>query len=123
MPFMFGGPDVVAMEHNQVPRCSAVVHWLLLAIMIAGCGAASQRRATRSLDAVVKVTCNVPSAEIWLDERYVAEVGTVVDGIAMAPGSHQLVIRHDDYHTFYGELTVEPREQRVLVTTLAAKLH
>ncbi len=73
-------------------------------------------------DGVVKITCNVPSAEVWVDERYVAEVSSLIDGIAVSPGNHRLEIRHDDYHTFYTEIDVTPRGQGHVVANLVAQL-
>lgn len=70
-------------------------------------------------DAIVEIECSVADAELWVDERFVAEIGHLRAGIALGPGPHRIEVRHDRYHTHYTEITVKARERRKLSIEMA----
>lgn len=90
---------------------------LVVATALAGCGA-SARAPSRSGDAVVRFTCNVPEASLFVDGRYLAPVGLLRGGVALSPGAHRLELRHDDYLPRFFELTLAAAEKRQLEAQL-----
>lgn len=81
----------------------------------AGCGGPPQPAPRFSAsDAVILVQTNVPDAELWVDERFVAPVGALQGGVALPAGMHRIEVRHPRYHTFYETLTVRARERGTL---------
>lgn len=91
--------------------------------MGAGCGGPPQpaRRFSAS-DAVILVQTNVPDAELWVDERFVAPVSALQGGVALPPGTHRIEVRHPRYHTFYETVTVQARERGTLDARLVPVL-
>lgn len=89
----------------------------------AGCGGPPKpaRRFSAS-DAVILVQTNVPDAELWVDERFVAPVSALQGGVALPPGTHRIEVRHPRYHTFYETLTVQARERGTLDARLVPVL-
>lgn len=73
-------------------------------------------------DAIVLIQCEVADAELWVDDRFVAEVGRLRRGIALSPGDHRIEVRHDRYHTHYEEIQVAARERRTVAVELAESL-
>ncbi len=73
-------------------------------------------------DAVIKFDCPVRDAELWVDDRFIAEIGHLGGGIALSPGAHRIEIRHDRYHAHYQEIAVKRRERRTLEVDLAERL-
>lgn len=83
--------------------------------MGAGCGGPPQPAPRFSAsDAVLLVQTNVPDAELWVDERFVAPVSALEGGVALPPGTHRIEVRHPRYHTFYETLTVRARDRGTL---------
>lgn len=91
--------------------------------LMAGCGPRpTPRGGVAATDAIVRVQCNQPEAELWVDERYIGPVGALKAGVALSPGRYRLEVRHPEHHTFYGQIEVRAREQRTLDIALAKKL-
>lgn len=89
----------------------------------AGCGGPPQPAPRFSAsDAVVLVQTNVPDAELWVDERFVAPVSALEGGMALPPGTHRIEVRHPLYHTFYETLTVRARERSTVDARLVPVL-
>lgn len=88
-----------------------------------GCGGApaTSTRVDKN-DAVLTIECEVRDAELWVDDRFISEIGRLRGGIALSPGDHRIELRHDDYHTHYAEITVVARERRALEISLAERL-
>jgi hypothetical protein len=99
---------------------------VLGALLLAGMAACGARAATRGGvspdDAIVHVQCNVPEAELWVDERYIGPVGALKGGVALPPGAYRIELRHPQHHAFYGEIEVRARERRTLEIALAEQL-
>jgi hypothetical protein len=66
--------------------------------------------------------CEVADASVWIDDRYVGEVGLLGEGVAVAPGMRRIEVRHDHYHTFYARIAFEPHERKRLEVYLAREL-
>ena len=90
---------------------------------LSGCGGtpATPTRIDKN-DAIVTIQCEVGDAELWVDDRFVSEIGRLRGGIALSPGAHRIELRHDDFHTHYAEITVTARERRTLEIALAERL-
>lgn len=104
---------------------SAARFLLVLAGLLLGLGACAGSRSTGARavaqrdDAVVVIECPVADAELWVDDRYVGQVGRLGGGIALGAGEHRIELRHDRYHTHYQAITVASRERRTVVVQLA----
>jgi len=72
--------------------------------------------------AVLQIESPVADAVLWVDGRYVAQLRDIRGGVRLPPGVHQIEIRHDSYHAYYGELTLRPTERLRLTIELAEKL-
>ncbi len=83
------------------------------ALTASACGGA-QRGEASARDAIVRITCNVPDASLFVDGRFLAPVSLVRGGIALSPGSHRLELRHDAYLGRFFELTLAPAERRTI---------
>jgi hypothetical protein len=72
-------------------------------------------------DAIISLAWapEIPDAALWVNGRYIAQLGQLKGGIALSAGTHRIEIRHDDYFPQYVELTVAARERRRLVVELA----
>ena len=91
----------------------------LASVGLAACpGQSFSPTRTSKNDAIVTIRCNVADAELWVDDRFVSEVGNLRRGVALDPGEHRIELRHDSYHTQYTEITVSAREQRTLAIEL-----
>ena len=101
--------------------CLLTLLLLALAIALPACGGPSVNPRTKvaKSDAIIKLQCNVTSAELWVNDRFVAHVRNLRGGIALSPGQHRVEFRHDSHHTHYELLTVTTRERRTLTVTMA----
>jgi hypothetical protein len=94
-----------------------------IAIAIAGCG---HRPATPGAaaagDAILLIEAPVADAAVWVDGRFVAVVGALRGGVALAAGRHRIELRHDDYVSRYLEVTLAAREHRHVAVDLAPSL-
>jgi hypothetical protein len=96
---------------------------LCACVAAAGCGGPPRPAPPFSAsDAVVLVQSNVPDAELWIDERFVAPVGALQAGVALPPGTHRVEVRHPRYHSFYETVTVSARERSTLEVRLVPVL-
>ena len=94
-----------------------------LPALAGGCGATV--RASRTVDDALIALVWTPAihdAALWVNGRYVAQLGELRGGISLSPGTHRVEIRHDDYFTQYEEITVVARERRRIVIELAPVL-
>jgi hypothetical protein len=90
------------------------------AFVLLACG--GPRRGPPVTPARLAIRCPVVDASLWLDDRYRGDLGELRGGIALAPGTHRLEIRHDDYHSHYDEVTLRPGQHLVLRVELAERL-
>lgn len=88
----------------------ALVAQAALAALGGGCGGAAHPGG--SGDAVILLTSNVPKASVFVDGRFLAPVGLLRGGVAIAPGEHRLELRHDGYLGRFIELSLAPAERR-----------
>jgi hypothetical protein len=89
-------------------------------LALAGCGGASGTAPASA--AVVVIECPVRDAALWIDERFVAELGEIRGGVRLPSGRHRVEVRHDRYHAFYGEVALAPGDRRALKVELAELL-
>jgi hypothetical protein len=85
-----------------------------------GCGGSTAR--APGGNAIIALACPVADAEVWVDGRFSALVGDFRGGMALSPGVHRIVVRHDQYHDSYHQLSVKAGERRVLDVQLAERL-
>lgn len=107
----------------RVSRMFAVL--LALAGGVAGAGCGHGPTVTRTDDdAIITLAWapEIPDAALWVNGRYIAQLGQLKGGISLSAGTHRLEVRHDDYFPQFVELTVAAREQRRLVIELAPVL-
>lgn len=90
--------------------------------LAAACGAAPSAGRARGTDAVVVITSNVRDAQLYLDGRFVAPLDVLRGGVAIAPGSHRLELRHERYLSSYLELEVGRGERKQISLDMAAIL-
>ena len=88
-------------------------------VTVACIGCAGTARAPHSDDAVVVVQSPVKDAEVWVNDRYIGVVSDLPGGFSVAPGTHFVTVRHDNYHTLYATLVLTARERRRLSAPLA----
>lgn len=94
----------------------------MLALALAlGCSGGAQS-AERGPRAVLVIESPVADAVLWVDGRYVAQLRDVRGGVAVTPGAHQIEVRHERYHAYYGEVTVAVGERRRIAVELAEVL-
>jgi hypothetical protein len=99
---------------------------ILLAILLAmivvaampGCGGggAGSRPGGR---AVLVLSCPVAEAVLWVDGHYVAQLRDLRGGVALPPGHHQIELRHDTYHAYYGDIHLGTGQRLRLEVELA----
>jgi len=97
---------------------------LSLVLALLGCGG-GQRRAPGAVgdqDAIVTIACEVADATVWVDGREIRQVRDLKAGVALAPGTYRLEVRHDDYHAVYLEVTVAKGERKQLAVEMAPVL-
>lgn len=105
-------------------RSVAITGLVLCAfVTAAGCGGQPRSGARSSAsDAVILVHSNVPDAELWIDERFVAPVGALRGGVTLRPGMRRIELRHPGYHSFYQAMAVRARERSTLEVRLVPVL-
>jgi hypothetical protein len=93
---------------------------LLLAAALAACGGtASPSPAGR---AVLEIACPVADAVLWVDGRYVAQLRDLPGGVALAPGHHQIELRHERHHAYYEDIHLASGQRLRLPVDLAEAL-
>jgi hypothetical protein len=95
-------------------RVLAVVAALALGL---GCGGAQPGGRARA-DAVLVITCNVAQASLFVDGRYLAPVGLLRGGVAVAAGTHRLELRHAEYLPRLWEVELAAGERRAVAVEL-----
>ena len=89
---------------------------LVLLLLLVGCSGAPAHP-DGDPSTVLRFKTPARDAELWVDGVYVEQ--GVANGVRLEPGRHQIEIRHDRYHTWYGDIRLAPGEQRTLVVDLA----
>ena len=70
--------------------------------------------------AALRIDCDVPSAQVFIDDTYVGQAEEwSVDGRLIKPGFHRLEIRQPDRFTHYEELDLAKGD----AVRVVAKLH
>ena len=64
----------------------------------------------------------IRDASLWVDGRFVGTLEALRGGVAVEPGRHRFEVRHDDYFSYYAELTLQPRQRERLTVDLAPVL-
>jgi hypothetical protein len=93
-----------------------VTRALLILALLAGCSG-TPAHTDGDAGTVLRFKSPARDAELWVDGVYVEQ--GVANGVRLKPGPHQIEIRHDRYHTWYGDIRLAPGEQRTLVVDLA----
>ena len=92
---------------------------LLLALFLAAACSGSQRGAADGDRAVLVIESSVADAVLWVDGRYIAQLGDLRRGVPLPPGHHQIEIRHDRYFAHYAEVDLVRGEYTRLQVELA----
>ena len=92
------------------------MRWLALALLVA-CGG-TQRPAAAAPRGVLVVRSPSSDAEVWLDDRLVAQVGRLPGGMRISAGPHRVELRREGFHTRYAEVVVEADATKVLELVL-----
>jgi hypothetical protein len=71
--------------------------------------------------AVLVVRSPVADAVLWVDGRHVAQLRDLRAGVSLSPGRHQVEIRHDQYHAYYGEVELTRGQRLELEIELAER--
>jgi hypothetical protein len=90
---------------------------LALLLALAACSGTPQHPDDPTGGTVLRFKGAPADGELWLDGVFIDN--GLKNGVRIAPGAHQIEIRHDRYHTWYGELTLKEGEQRTLAVELA----
>lgn len=101
---------------------AAALTALLLLASCAACSSTGSTTRARAETALLKVTCPVADAMVWIDERVAGRVDEVRGGIRLRPGAHRIEVRHDRYHTRYVEVELARGETKDLPITLSEVL-
>ena len=109
-------------ERRSWTAASLVAATLLVATLAACAGAAGPGAREPSQTALVLLDCEVADASVWVDDRYLGEIGPLSGGVALAPGTRRIEVRHDRYHTYYARIALDPHERKTLQVHLAPEL-
>ncbi len=95
-----------------------------LAIMLLASACATARPAAPPPrpTGVLLVRCPNTDASLWVDDRFVGEVGHLPAGVRLPAGEHLVELRQDGYHTRYAEVSLAAGQSAVLDLTLAEAL-
>jgi hypothetical protein len=99
-----------------VTRAVLLVSWLT------ACGSGVAANRVTTADAIIYITSNVRDAQLYIDGRYIAPLDALAGGVAVAPGTHRLELRHDDYFSSYLEVQLSRATRKKLALDLAAML-
>lgn len=86
-------------------------------LVLAACAGAPSRSPGPS-DAVLRLSCNVPEAALFVDGRYLAPVGLLRGGVALAPGRHRFELRHRGHLPRLWELELAGAERKAVTIEL-----
>jgi hypothetical protein len=109
-----------ALPRRAAARRPQGVLVLAAALGLGACAGAS--RPVASERAVLEVRCPVADAVVWVDGRYVAQVRDLRGGLALRPGHHQIELRHERYHAYYGDLDIAAGQRVRIDVPLAEAL-
>jgi len=93
-----------------------VVSWLTACAP----GVAANRATTGN--AILYITSNVRDAQVYVDGRFIAPLDALAGGVAVAPGTHRLELRHDEYFSSYLEVQLARSARKKLALDMAAML-
>lgn len=85
----------------------------------AACGPRPAPGGVTSRDAIVKLTSNVPEAQVYVDGRFIAPVSMLRGGVAVEPGVHRFEVRHEGHFSRYLELTLTRAQRTTVALDLA----
>ena len=91
----------------------------LLLVVLLGCGSKPSPHEPSASDAIVRVRSNVHDAQVYVDGRFLAPIGSLRGGIAVEPGTHRFELRHDAYFSRYVEVTLGRAERKQIEMDLA----
>lgn len=97
-------------------RALFVVSWLT------ACAPGIAANRVTSADAIIYITSNVHDAQVYVDGRFVAPLDALGGGVAVAPGSHRLELRHDEFFSRYLEVQIARAARQKLAIDMAAML-
>jgi hypothetical protein len=97
-------------------RAVLVVSWLT------ACAPATAANRVTSSAAIIYITSNVGDAQVYVDGRFIAPLDALGGGIAVAPGTHRVELRHDEYFSSYREVQVARAARQKLAIEMAAML-
>ena len=97
-------------------RALLVVSWLTACAP----GVAANRATTGN--AILYITSNVRDAQVYVDGRFIAPLDALAGGVAVAPGTHRLELRHDEYFSSYLEVQLARSARKKLALDMAAML-
>lgn len=86
-------------------------------LALAACAGAPRREPSQA-EAVLRLSCNVPEAALFVDGRYLAPVGLLRGGVALTPGRHRFELRHQGHLPRLWELELTKAERRDLTLEL-----
>jgi hypothetical protein len=101
-------------------RLAALAALALLLCACAGAGVVDDGEPSQAARLVLD--CDVGDASVWIDGRYIGEVGHLEGGIPLSPGTRRVEVRHDHFHTYYERITLEPHERKRVEVHLAREL-
>ena len=107
---------------SSLARAAQLALVAALAAAAVACGPKPGVRGASAGDAVLVFEANVPQAGMWIDGVFIGGLDTMRGGVALSPGPHRIEIRHDDYFTYYRELTVTAGEKQRIAVELAPTL-
>jgi hypothetical protein len=93
---------------------------VVLIALLAACGAT--QKAGGGDEAIVKITSNVRDAQVYVDGRFIAPIGSLGGGVLVEPGTHRLELRSDEYFSAYAEVSVAGSDRKTVAMTLAKRL-
>lgn len=98
----------------------AIIPIVLALVMGIACGPppASQK----SLSAVLRIECEVPDAEVYLDSQYFREISEMPAGVRLKAGAYRVEVRHAEYHSRYFEFNLAESERKLIQVELAQRL-
>lgn len=92
---------------------------LVVLVTSAACGPRPAPGGVTARDAIVKLTSNVPEAQVYVDGRFIAPVSMLRGGVAVEPGVHRFEVRHEGHFSRYLELTLTRAQRTTVALDLA----
>ncbi|HLU68614.1 MAG TPA: PEGA domain-containing protein [Kofleriaceae bacterium] len=107
---------------SRVRPARAAALLLVAALSAAGavaCG--GSRGGDAGPSSILLVRAPVADAVLWVDGRHVGQLRDLKGGVRLAPGPHQIEVRHDSYHAYYGEVELAAGQRFQLDVELAER--